>query len=227
VDYKTKVRFMSKKLVTPNQVQSVQQMANAKGLGRKRFQDALDDGTISRFLDRLKNNPVLVFPPQGARIHVVSVQVEKQRPWKERILAGCPDTNPGEKILTGEVESQYHSCNVREGEEHLVLIHFLDGYKGRGGAYAWRDALLWAQSECLCKTTPQEVFCLVEQHPNLCRELNLHTICAVSTIPYADYKGQQNDNACYASIGDLRYADIIKVIETNGSSFWFVFRKHK
>src|SRR3989344_3691589 len=45
---------MSKELVTTKQTDSVQHMANAKGVGRVRFQKALDDGRFSRFLDGLK-----------------------------------------------------------------------------------------------------------------------------------------------------------------------------
>lgn len=45
---------MSSKLVTLNQVESVRQMANDKKIGRAAFQRALDDGSLSRFLDTLK-----------------------------------------------------------------------------------------------------------------------------------------------------------------------------
>lgn len=45
---------MSSKLVTLNQVESVRQMANDKKIGRAAFQKALDNGSLSRFLDTLK-----------------------------------------------------------------------------------------------------------------------------------------------------------------------------
>ncbi len=45
---------MSTKLVTSKQTDSVKDMANAKGVGRANFQNALDDGRVASFLDSLK-----------------------------------------------------------------------------------------------------------------------------------------------------------------------------
>ncbi len=51
---------MSKSLlVTASQVESVRKMANEKNVGRAKFQGALDDGRVSRFLDDLKTDGVI------------------------------------------------------------------------------------------------------------------------------------------------------------------------
>lgn len=47
-------------LVTTSQTESVRKMANEKKIGRARFQEALDDGRISRFLDNLKVGAVII-----------------------------------------------------------------------------------------------------------------------------------------------------------------------
>ena len=47
---------MSNKLVTSRQVESLRQMANDKGVGRVKFQKALDDASFARFLDTLKKS---------------------------------------------------------------------------------------------------------------------------------------------------------------------------
>lgn len=203
-----------KTLVTSNQTDSVRDMANDKGVTRAQFQQALDDGTIARFLDSLKTGTAGITLPQGARIHIVRVKVKLDRPWQEAVNAAGPNTPDNYNVR--KVGDQYPPTGIEEVEEDLVMINYP---KGDG----YDKALAWAQTQGLEHTVPREVFAIGEQHPNLHTELGLNPMYAVATTECSFGGGRRA--CCVWWVVSDRKAHLVWVGYFGSSGGWFVFRK--
>lgn len=78
--------------VTVSQMECGRKIANEKQVGRARFQQALDDGSFGCFLDSLKVELNDIKPPEGARVHILEVEVEQDREWQSAVNAAGPNT---------------------------------------------------------------------------------------------------------------------------------------
>ncbi len=201
--------------VTNRQTDSVRDMANAKKIGRERFQKALDDGRIARFLDTLKADALNIVPPQGARIHIVSVKVKLDRPWQEAVNAAGPNTPDNYDVR--KVGDLYAPTGTEEIQEDLIMLNYP---KGDGN---WDKALAWAQTQGLKNTVPREVFAIGEQHPNLHTHLGVNPMYAVATTE-CTFGGRRQ--ACYVWWDDSKRGASLRWVSDFGvSGDWFVFRQ--
>ena len=204
---------MSSKLVTLNQVKSVQDMANAKGVGRENFQKGLDDGRVARFLDSLMT-PIVA--PQGARIHHnLHVRVKMDREWQEVVNVAGPNTPDHYNVR--KVGNRSLPTGTDEVEEDLVLLNYP---LGDGN---WDKALAWAKTVNLNNTVPREVFAIGERHPNLHRELGCNTMYTVATTECSF--GGSRQACCVWWDGSRRGAYLGWLGFFDDSFGWFVFRK--
>lgn len=204
---------MSDKLVTLNQVRSVQQMANEKRVGRVRFQKALDDGRAASFLDDLKSDEIL--PPEGTRIHILRVKVKLDQPWQEAVNAAGPDTPSHYNVR--KVGDLYVPTGFGEEEQEHVLLNF------PAGDGSWDKALMWAETKGLKRTVPREVFAIGKQYPELHRTLGINSLYIVSTKE-CTFEGDRR--ACCVWWSDAgREACLFWVSDFGGAGAWFAFRK--
>jgi hypothetical protein len=206
---------MSDKLVTLSQVEGLRQMANDKGVGRDAFQAWLDKHA-AKTLDDLKSGTLGLVPPQGARIHCLTVTVKLDRPWQEAVNLAGPNTPDNYNVR--KVEDKYPATGTETVEEDLVLLNYPSGDGN------WEKALAWAESTGqLEKTVPREVFAVGEQHPTLHRTLGQNPMYAVATKE-CTFDG--NRRACYVWWDDSgRRADLRWVSYFGYASGWFLFRK--
>ena len=206
---------MSKQqLVTPRQAACVQQMANDKKVGREVFQMALDDGSIARFLDDLKNGAVGITPPQGARIHIVRVKVKQDRLWQEAVDKAGPNTPSNYDVR--KVGDLYVPVGNQEVEKDIILLNYPTG----GG---FDKARAWAHPLGFKDTDPREVFAIGEQHPNLHNVLGQNPMYVVATKE-CSFDGHRQ--ACYVWWYDsLREADLRWVGNFDYARGWFAFSK--
>lgn len=209
---------MSQKLVSLNQGQQVRKMANDKKIGSQRFQEALDDGSLGRFLDDLKVDSEAsseLTPPPGARIHTIRIRFKPDREWQEAVTAAGPDTPDSYNVR--KVGDQYPSTGTEEIEEDLILLNYPSGDGN------WDKALAWAGSKKLKNTVPREVFAVGEQHPTLHNKLGLNPMYVVATTP-CTFDGRQR--ACYVWWRDSeRRARLDWSDSFDEQRGWFAFRK--
>ena len=205
---------MGKKPVTLNQAKAVMNMANEKGVGRGLFQEALDDGSIARFLDDLKQGLGGLVPPPGARLHVVRARVKHGREWQEAVDAAGPNTPSHYNVR--KVADLYPPVNTEETEKNYVLLNFPNGD-------GYDKALAWAQSVGLKPTVPREVFAIGEHNPDLHQTLACNPMYVVATTEctFGGYR-----RACYVWwIGSKRGAHLDWVSDFGSSNDWFSFCK--
>jgi hypothetical protein len=202
---------MGTKLVTRAQGGEVVGQANAKGISRERFQQALSDGSVSRFLDSLLS----IAPPEGARNHVIKVRVNQEREWQEAVNAAGPDTPADYNVR--KVGGQYPPAGKGIVEEELILLNFPTG----GGD--WYKATAWAEAQGLKQTNPRQVFAIGEQHQKLHKQLGQNPMYVVST---ADCSFEGRRSACYVWWdGSRRKASLYWVGSFDSANDWFAFRK--
>src|SRR3989344_2077103 len=90
---------MAKKAdVTIPQAMSLRAMGNDKGVGRGRFQTAMDNGQASLFLDAVKaGRKITLLPgfvaPEGGRIHELTIPVVLDEEWPK-----TPDNHNVHKV---------------------------------------------------------------------------------------------------------------------------------
>ena len=212
---------MSKKLVTTAQAEQIKKMANEKGVPRQLFQDnLLDNGTMSRVLDGIKNGlPVTIgtqlAPPPSARLHVVRVKVQLDQEWQEAINLASPDT-PGHYNVR-KVADLYPPTGVGVVEEELILLNYPNGNGG------WGKAIAWAEQFQLKRTDPRHVFAIGKDHPNFNHDVGVNPTYVVATKECAFGDVQQ---ACYVWWDDSkRKADLRWVGFYDSARGWFAFRK--
>jgi len=204
------------KAVTAAQLAQVGKMAAEKGVGKDAFQQhGLDDGTLARVLDQIKNDHVLtqLSPLPGGRLHIVRVQVDRSRDWREAINVAGPDT-PADSTVC-KVGDLYPSAAAK-GEEELILLNFPEGG-------SWEKACDWADQSGLVRTHPRQVFATGEHSPNFHRELGLSLMYVVATTECTFEGGRQ---ACYVRWDGLGRETGLGWLEGFGdASDWFAFRR--
>jgi hypothetical protein len=204
-------KIMSVKLVTSNQTDSVRDMANAKGVSRQEFQDALDDGRVAKFLDGLK-----FAPPEGARIHILQgLRVQRDKDWQEAVTAAGPNT-PGDYNVR-KVGDLYLPTGTGETEGDYILLNY------PSGDGSWEKALAWAAKKGLKNTIPREAFAVGEKHPNLHTELKCDSMYAVATTECTF--GGSRRACCVWWHGSRREALLRWLGDFDNASVWFFFRK--
>ena len=203
--------------VTTKQTDSICQMANDKEVGRVRFQKALDDGSISRFLDSLKWKPVEIKLSDGtsAQIIEIEVEVEQDCEWQSAVNAAGPNTPSDYNVR--KVGDQYTPVGKGKVKEKLILLNFPSG----GGS--WNKAITWAKAENHKQTNPREALAIGEHHPKLHEQLGQNPMYAVATT---DCSFGGNRSACYVWWNvSKRMANLAWVEYFDCANAWFVFRK--
>ncbi len=205
---------MSELLVTTNQTDAVGKMANEKKVGRAKFQQALDDGRVSRFLDEIKMSGIII-PPDNTYIHVVRVKVKLDQPWNEAVDMAGPDTPDHYNVR--KVGNLYLPTGTGEEEQEHILLNYPLG----GGSLD--KALAWAREKGLKRTVPREVFAIGRENSNLHIQIGQDPMYVVATTPctFEDY-----EQACYVWwSGSEREANLFWVSYFDDASDWFAFRK--
>lgn len=161
---------MSDKLVTMNQSEAVRNIANAKQVGRKNFQEAIEDGRFAMFLEGLKSRSGTIRPPKNARIHALKVRVQLDQPWIEAVSAASnkpvqEDHWWGSRIVGAE--TSYPPMGHGVIDENLILVNYNKPHDHIDSALVWADAV------GLKTTSPRHVFAIAVQHPKLPLELEV------------------------------------------------------
>jgi hypothetical protein len=172
VGYKRKKKVMSKSLlVTSGQMEAVRQMANEKGISRSQFQQGLDDGGLSRYLDTLKFGGITI--PPGARIHLLTgVTVTLDQDWQEAVNTAGPNTPADYNVR--KVGDLYKPTGKGKVVCDYVALNFT---RGDG----WQAALAWAKEQKLESTTPREAFVVAEHNPTLHKVLGQNPMRLAAT----------------------------------------------
>lgn len=113
-----------------------------------------------------------IVPPQGGRIHVMSVSVDESRRWEDAVKAVAGDINPGGYIwLVGD---EYPSVSTTESNVRVIfLVNF-------GERVISEDVLVWSKGKSLHPVTPRTVFAVGEYRPNLNGVIGMGRISVVS-----------------------------------------------
>ncbi len=113
-----------------------------------------------------------IVPPQGGRIHIMSVLVDESRDWEDVVKAVAGDVNPGGYIwLVGD---KYPSVSTAELEMRTIfLVNFSQ-------CMSSEDVLSWSRSEHLRPVTPRTVFAVGEHYPNLHAVLGMSRVSVIS-----------------------------------------------
>ncbi len=224
---------MSSKPVTTAQLEQVRKMAKEKGIHLPLFQQALDNGSVGRFLDSLKADEATEYVPlsvarieeltalatkAGARIHVLRrVRVKQNREWQEAVNLAGPNTPDHFNVRKSEVSGQYQPASNKEIETDIVLLSYS---KGDGN---WYKGIAWGKEAKLNATNPREVFVIGEQKPNLRTILGQNPIYVVAPIE-CTFEGDRN--ACYVWWdASERGAGLDWVGCFDDADFWFAFRE--
>lgn len=199
--------------MTASQVESVRKIANEKKVGRTKFQQALDDGRVSRFLDGLKSGEIL--PPHGACIHTLRVTVIQDQPWQEAVNAAGPNTPRDYNVH--KVGDLYLPIGTGKEEQEHILLNYPSGDGG------WDKASAWAEGKDLKRTVPREVFAISTQYSELHRTLGINPMYVVATTE-CSFAGDRR--ACgvwwYGSGREAYLGWVGGFTDTRG---WFAFRK--
>jgi hypothetical protein len=216
ITQKKGIRIMSDdKLVTLSQVESVRQMANDKKVTRAQFQQALDDGTVARFLDGIKASVTDIIAPPGARLYTARVKVTLDRSWQEAVNAAGPNTPDNYNVR--KVGDLYLPTGKGEVEEDLILLNYPEGDG------SWDKALTWAGILRLKPTVPREVFAVGEQHPELHRTLGVNPMYVVATTKCTFDGSSRACGVWWRDAGREAYLSFVELFV--GASAWFAFRK--
>jgi hypothetical protein len=224
---------MSHKPVTTAQLEQVRKMAKEKGIHLPLFQQALDNGSVGRFLDSIKADEATEYVPLsdarieeltalatkvGARIHVLRrVRVKHNREWQEAVNLAGPNTPDHYNVRKSEVSGQYQPTSNKEIETDIVLLNYS---KGDGN---WDKGTAWGKEARLNATNPREVFAIGEQKPDLHTILGQNPMYAVAPTECTFGGGR---SACYVWwYGCLREAALPWVSNFRGARAWFAFRE--
>lgn len=195
-------------------------MANDKGVGCAHFQDALDNGQASLFLDAVKaGRKIALLPefvvPEGGRIHELTIPVVLDEEWQSAITAGCPNTPYNYNVW--KVGDQYRPSGKGTKKSRLVLVNF-----GPNGGGSWDRAVAWAaQHPQLKRSVPRQVFAISKHKPNLHRELGFNPMYVVATIE-CSFEGDQQ--ACYAWWGGAERRAYLHWVSYFANAYvWFAF----
>jgi len=219
----TKEVVMSVKFVTSNQVKSIQQMANEKGVGRRRFQKALDDGVFAKLLDSLK--PSLGVPPKGARVFLI-------RKVRDSFVAIA-------------------STKAIEGD--LVLVNYAEGGGSWNETFDWAQSvgLQRTGSDCVhfigeqCPNLPDElgvtpnitpisegsdyyhstitiIATMYDGRISIFSAVDFNFIKPKSCYPYKKSDFRKHYSTTFISFGDPRCSPPTRPVH---SIHWLVFRK--
>lgn len=211
---------MAKKAdVTIPQAMSLRAMGNDKGVGRVRFQAAMDNGQASLFLDAVKAGRKITLlsefvAPEGGRIHELTIPVVLDEEWQAAITAGGPDTPDNYNVR--KVGDQYRPSGKGTKKSRMILVNF-----GPNGG-SWDRAIAWAaQYPQLKRSVPRQVFAISKHKPDLHRELGFNPMYVVATTE-CSFEGCQQ--ACYAWWFDaLREAYLFWVSRFTDADGWFAF----
>ena len=211
---------MSDKPVTVSQFMQMYKMACEKGLKRNLLQHPLDDGTISRVLDAIKEGlPITIgsplVAPVGARLITLKVKVQLDQEWQLSINDAGPDTLDNYNVR------KVGNLNMPTGkgvvEEELILLNYPQGDG------SWDKALAWAEQYNLRKTDPRRVFAIGKYHPKFNYEVGPNPAYVVATEECA-FGGYRR--ACSVWWDDSeRKARLDWVFFCGYARGWFVFRK--
>ncbi len=213
---------MTDTAVTMGQVQQIRKMAKDKGIHRDVFQAALDNGTVGRCLDGIRDDLLItvgtpLVPPLGGRIHTVKVcKLQLDREWEEAINRVGPNTGANWNVReVGDLCPPSGTGVVKE-EEHILLNYPIGG----GG---WDKALAWATQSKLIPNDPRRVFAMAEKRSTLHSDFGTRVVFVVSPIAY----GFDGDwQACYAWWEEpQRGADLRSTADFGHTFVWFSFRK--
>ena len=211
---------MAKKMdVTIPQAMSLCAMGNDKGVGRVRFQTAMDNGQASLFFDAVKvGRKITLLPefvaPEGGRIHELTISVVFDEEWQAAINAGCPNTPADYNVR--KVGDQYRPSGKGTKKSRMVLVNF-----GPNGG-SWDRAIAWAaQYPQLKRSVPRQVFAISRHKPNLHHELGFNPMYVVATTECTFEGGQRS---CYAWwYGAERGACLSWVSCFTYANDWFAF----
>ena len=224
---------MSHKPVTTAQLEQVRKMAKEKGVYLSLFQQALDNGSVGRFLDSIKADEATEYVPlsdarieeltalatkAGARIHVIRrIRVKQNREWQEAVNLAGPNTPSHYNVRKSQVSAQYQPTANKEVEMDIVLLNYS---KGDGN---WDKGTAWGKEAKLNATNPREVFAIGEQKPDLHTILGQNPMYVVAPIE-CSFGG--NRDACYVWWNDSeREASLPWVSYFNDAYDWFAFRE--
>ncbi|MBI3273774.1 MAG: hypothetical protein HYZ69_01380 [Candidatus Colwellbacteria bacterium] len=211
---------MAKKMdVTIPQAMSLRAMATDKGVGRVRFQTAMDNGQASLFLDAVKDGrKITLLPefvaPEGGRIHELTIPVVLDEEWQAAITAGGPDTPDNYNVR--KVGDQYRPSGKGTKKSRMILVNF-----GPNGG-SWDRAIAWAaQYPQLKRSAPRQVFAISKHKPDLHRELGFNPMYVVATTE-CTFEGTRR--ACSAWWGGAeREARLYWVSDFTDADGWFAF----
>ena len=118
--------------------------------------------------------------PKGGKIHIVSVQVDESRAWKDAVSAAGPNTGRDWDIW--KVGNQYPPTAIRSSRQ-VILVNF-------GKYMQSEDVLAWGRTQNLRPASPRSVFAIGEHCPNLNRELVMDYMAVVSLVP-CSFEGER------------------------------------
>lgn len=127
---------------------------------------------ITEVSREIRRNPVIL-PPEGGRIHIVTVPVDESCPWDQAIRGAGPDTP--ESYAVWKVGHQYPPQALELPRQIIILANF--------GKYTRDSALAWGTSQKLRPVSPRACFAVGEHVPNLHVDLGVEYMAVVSLVP--------------------------------------------
>lgn len=102
-------------------------------------------------------------PPDGGRIHIVSVWVDESRPWDEALTDGCHETSfPKALDYLKKFDYLFPSCDIR-GPRDIFLVNF-------GREIRNEESLAWAWENDLIPVTPRAVLAIMQNNGKAIRQ---------------------------------------------------------
>ena len=123
-----------------------------------------------------------IVPPQGGRIHIVSVLVDEARPWKDAVKAVGPNTV--REMAMWQMGEQYPPViGATPSLRQIILVNF-------GKDTRSKDNLAWARAQRMKPISPRAAFAVSEHCPTLNRDLGFECMTVISLVP-CSFVGEQ------------------------------------
>lgn len=154
-----------------------------------------------------------IIPPQGGRVLVVTVPVNKSRPWKDAVITAGPNTGRDADIW--KVGDQYPPvAGAAQGLRQIFLANFGKYTRSEGN-------LIWAKEQHLRPESPRAVFAVLEHCPWL--NLAMDPMAVVSLIPCSFGGGRRVCDGWWYDSG--READLCWFESGWDDGYWFAFAR--
>lgn len=114
----------------------------------------------------------VIAPPEGGKIHIVSVFVDEARPWDQAVRTADPNTP--ESYAVWKVGDQYPPQQFKNDQE-IILVNF-------GKYISSEDVIEWGRGQKLRPATPRSCFAVGEHILNLHTDLGVEYMAVVSLV---------------------------------------------